>query len=260
MSELYAGPVPVGRVRHSSFHPSHDDGGDHVTTTSAVAQQFRAVPALRLSVLVSVRNEMMRCGLSTMLTDLPSVSSVHDSGDVADTVRLVTGGQFDVLVLSPVVGFDAVEQLTALASQHGFRTLLLLQGLDEQLLTRAASLPVDGFLLESDLTRGSLEDSLLRLAHGDLPMPSSLARRLVAELRRYETSHGERTFLLTPRERQALGLLAEGLSNKQIARRLSISEHGAKRHVANVLAKLNCPNRTLAVAVALRYGLVAQPA
>ena len=56
--------------------------------------------------------------------------------------------------------------------------------------------------------------------------------------------------------RQALVLLAKGMSNKQIARRLNISEHGAKRHVANVLAKLNCPNRTLAVALALRHGLV----
>lgn len=224
-----------------------------------MAQPLRSGPVLRLSVLVSVRNEMMRCGLSTMLADLPTVSSVHDSGDVAETVRMVNDGHFDVLVLSPVVGFEAVEQLTTLAGQHATRTLLLLQGADEQLLTRAASLPVDGFLLESDLTRGSLDDSLLRLSRGDLPMPSSLARRLVAELRRYESSHGERTFLLTPRERQALGLLAEGLSNKQIARRLSISEHGAKRHVANVLAKLNCPNRTLAVAVALRYGLVPEP-
>lgn len=64
--------------------------------------------------------------------------------------------------------------------------------------------------------------------------------------------------MLTPRERQALKLLADGLSNKQIARRLGISEHGAKRHVGNVLAKLNCPNRTVAVTVALNHGLLAE--
>ncbi|MCI4066752.1 LuxR C-terminal-related transcriptional regulator [Micromonospora sp. R77] len=64
--------------------------------------------------------------------------------------------------------------------------------------------------------------------------------------------------MLTPRERQALKLLAEGLSNKQIARRLGISEHGAKRHVGNVLAKLNCPNRTVAVTVALNHGLLTE--
>ena len=228
-------------------------------TTSAAAQTVQTVPAHRFVVLVSVPNEMMRCGLQTMLAGLPSVSAVYDSGDVAETGRLIADEPIEVLVLSPVVGFDAVEQLAALAAQHDVRTLLL-QSTDEQLLTRAAALPVDGFLLEADLTRGSLEDSLLRLSRGDMPMPSSLARRLVAELRRYERSHGERAFLLTPREQQALGLLAEGLSNKQIARRLDISEHGAKRHVANVLAKLNCPNRTLAVAVALRYGLVTEPA
>lgn len=231
-----------------------------MTLASETPLPTSTVPPLRLSVLVSVRNEMARCGLRTMLVGLPSVSVVQDSGTVAETTALLAGGSPDVLVLSSAMGLPAVEELLAVAGQHEVRSLLLLPGTDEQLPTRAAALPVGGFLLASELTRGSLEDSLLRLVRGDLPMPGALARRLMAELRRYESSHGERTFLLTPREQQALGLLAEGLSNKQIARRLSISEHGAKRHVANVLAKLNCPNRTLAVAVALRYGLVPQPA
>ncbi|MFD0626787.1 response regulator transcription factor [Streptomyces sanglieri] len=62
--------------------------------------------------------------------------------------------------------------------------------------------------------------------------------------------------LTHPREQQVLALLAQGFSNKQIARRIGISEHGAKRHVTNLLAKLNSPNRTLAVALALQEGLV----
>lgn len=53
--------------------------------------------------------------------------------------------------------------------------------------------------------------------------------------------------------------MAEGLSNKQAARRLQISEHGVKRLVGNVLAKLNCPNRTLAVVRAIEDGLLAGP-
>ncbi len=64
---------------------------------------------------------------------------------------------------------------------------------------------------------------------------------------------------LTRREREVLQALSEGLSNKQIARRMAISEHGAKRHVANIMAKLNCPNRTLAVSKALREGLCPPP-
>jgi DNA-binding NarL/FixJ family response regulator len=64
---------------------------------------------------------------------------------------------------------------------------------------------------------------------------------------------------LTPREREALTLLAEGLMNKQIARQLRISDHGAKRLVASVLVKLSSPNRTLAVVTALREGLLDPP-
>ena len=64
---------------------------------------------------------------------------------------------------------------------------------------------------------------------------------------------------LREREEQVLALIEQGLSNKQIAKCLSISQHGAKRHVANVFAKLNCPNRTLAVALALRDGIIEDP-
>lgn len=215
----------------------------------------------RLRVLVSVPNEMVRCGLSTMLLDAPSVGDVQGCGDLKVATRLLASRQFDVLVLSPLPCPEAAERLAVLASERGTKPLLLLHSPDEQLLSRAASMPVAGFLHENDLTRASLEDALCQLARGELPMPSSLARRLLARLRRFEAAHahGDRSFLLTPREQQVLQLLAEGLSNKQIARRLGISEHGAKRHVANVLAKLNCPNRTLAVAMALRYDLVSQP-
>ncbi|MCY0931861.1 helix-turn-helix transcriptional regulator [Streptomyces sp. H27-H1] len=64
--------------------------------------------------------------------------------------------------------------------------------------------------------------------------------------------HRDRNATLTPRERETPHLLVEGLSNKLIARRLRISEHGAKRLVANVLAKMNCPNRTQAARDQLR--------
>ncbi|MFK0156900.1 response regulator transcription factor [Streptomyces sp. NPDC090499] len=62
---------------------------------------------------------------------------------------------------------------------------------------------------------------------------------------------------LTPRELQVLRLVAQGLSNKQVSRQLQISEHGVKQLVGNVLAKLNCPNRTLAVVRAMEDGLLA---
>jgi len=64
------------------------------------------------------------------------------------------------------------------------------------------------------------------------------------------------TETLTPRERQVLGMMAEGLGNKEIAWRLQISEHTVKFHVSSILAKLNASSRTEAVAQGLRTGLV----
>ncbi|MFJ9011595.1 response regulator transcription factor [Streptomyces canus] len=61
---------------------------------------------------------------------------------------------------------------------------------------------------------------------------------------------------LTEREGETLEFMAAGMSNRQIARDMGITEHGVKRHVAHIFAKLNCRNRTTAVAVALRLGLV----
>jgi DNA-binding NarL/FixJ family response regulator len=61
---------------------------------------------------------------------------------------------------------------------------------------------------------------------------------------------------LTEREAETLEFMAAGMSNRQIARDMGITEHGVKRHVAHIFAKLNCRNRTTAVAVALRLGLV----
>jgi DNA-binding NarL/FixJ family response regulator len=64
---------------------------------------------------------------------------------------------------------------------------------------------------------------------------------------------------VTARERQVLSLLAEGLTNRQIAQRLVVSEHTVHRHVTNILRKLDLPSRTAAAALAVRAGLAEKP-
>ncbi|MEV6767378.1 response regulator transcription factor [Nocardia sp. NPDC051030] len=207
-----------------------------------------------LSVLVVLPNEISRWGITSMLHSLPQVRTVRGCTDFREALPLLEGHPFDIAIVS-ADGVEEFEQVAAVAANRDVQTLALLRDAGDEAVAQAATLVADGFLLDSVVDSKALEDALLRLRRGDLALPPSLARGLIMELRRRDQPCTG-SFRLTPREQQTLTLLAEGLSNKQIGRRLGISIHGAKRHVANVLAKLNCSNRTLAVTYAIRDGLL----
>jgi DNA-binding NarL/FixJ family response regulator len=100
-----------------------------------------------------------------------------------------------------------------------------------------------------DAPAAELRAAVAAAAHGFAAVPAGLAHRQGA-------GGAAETEPLTPREREVLELLGQGLSNRRIARRLAISEHTAKFHVASVLAKLGVASRTEAVTLGLRRGLI----
>lgn len=213
--------------------------------------EFKPTPSVRL--LIVHPHEMVRRGLEAMAAELEMVGEVSVFPSVEAARRGRAWTRTDVLICQST----ATETLVTTGCPHSMKVLSLMEGSEDQHLAAAAESPADGFLLTTDLTAGSLADSLVRLQCGEMPLPASLSRWLLGQLRTRTVSRSDRLYLLTPREYETLHLLAQGMSNKQIARALSISQHGAKRHVANVIAKLNCPNRTLAVALALREGIIA---
>jgi DNA-binding NarL/FixJ family response regulator len=212
-------------------------------------------PVTRVRVVALHHSEVVRRGLGSMLSMLPSVD-VTDYEDAATTAALADAGSADVLIVPPEWGDHEFHGLReSLAGSHP-KVLVLLRDHDHAAVQRALAVHADGFLLESELTSVTLDKTLSRVLHGEVPMPAFLAREMLTRLRTQETRPARRPFLLTQRELQTLSLLVDGLSNKQIARRLGVSENGAKRHVASVLAKMNCQNRTVAVALVLREGLL----
>jgi DNA-binding NarL/FixJ family response regulator len=221
-------------------------GADHVRCTG-------------LRVLVTLENDVVRWGLCSMLDALPTVRQATGCGTSHEALDLLSASDRDVVIASAALQDDALAKVSATVREAGAKLLLMLQDPNDEALARAAVQHADGFLLEMAMTPETLQDTLDRLQRNEMPMPATLARGLLSMVRRHDQGPARGPFL-TPREQQTLDLLVDGYSNKQIARRLGISEHGAKRHVANVLAKLNCPNRTLAVAMALRDGLVGSPA
>jgi DNA-binding NarL/FixJ family response regulator len=212
----------------------------------------------KLNVLVTAENHVSRYGVSAMLLALPRVGCQEGCGDFTTALESIRGNRFHVLVLSLGFGEEQCGRLAVAAIESDVKVLLLLDSSAPQHAARVGKIPLDGFLVQNELTIEMLDDALLRVMKGELPMPSKLARELLTHVvwGKVVRPPPPRRVALTPSEQQTLSMLAEGMSNKQIARRLGISEHGAKRHVANVLAKLNCPNRTTAAVIAIQAGIL----
>jgi DNA-binding NarL/FixJ family response regulator len=116
-----------------------------------------------------------------------------------------------------------------------------------------------GFLLK-DVTAERLFDAVRVIAAGDALLAPAVTRRLIAEFatlhRRPDAPPAAAIAALTPRETQVLRLVAEGLSNPEIASRLTVTEETVKTHVSRILTKLGLRDRTQAVVTAYETGLV----
>jgi DNA-binding NarL/FixJ family response regulator len=142
----------------------------------------------------------------------------------------------------------------------GTAVVLLARSLDRDRLRSMLKLPITAVLRDQDLSVRMLEKVLAGLAKGTVSMPGDTTRQLLALAVGGPASTGPMAApALTARETEALHGMADGMTNRQIARRLRITEHGAKRHVANILAKLNCNNRTMAVTIAIRHRMIPEP-
>ncbi|MBI4202645.1 MAG: response regulator transcription factor [Chloroflexi bacterium] len=150
------------------------------------------------------------------------------------------------------LGWDPEEALEDLAEvQEGSPPVLALAA-EEAHAAEAWAAGVRG-LLPREASAGTIAVALHALAGGLAVLAPGLAAALLAPRHPQEASLPED---LTPRERQVLSLLAEGLSNKAIAGRLGVSDHTVKFHLNAILGKLGAQSRTEAVVLATRLGLI----
>lgn len=207
-------------------------------------------------VIVLHRNEVIKKGLEKILAENPEVFQAKscDSWPRALALLSCDVDHPTVLIASRSLVGDDIGWRDAVASS--VKVLLLLDDLERPDHVPGGEVLADGFLVESALSTRSLADALDQLRRGQVPMPSTMARSLLSEVTRLRELSKMHQVQLTPRELETLRLLVDGLSNKQIAGKLQIGVNGVKRHVSNLLGKLNCPNRTRAAAYAVYAGLV----
>ncbi|MCG5214578.1 response regulator transcription factor [Streptosporangium sp. KLBMP 9127] len=223
--------------------------------TELVWESFDERISVRLSVGVVCENEILRFGLKAALAELSIVDVVRELPIKPALSAAESFQGIDVIVVS-YTEWDAALSVVPVARSASQRVLVFM---DDEMVKdplKLASLRPDGFVLQRELTTQGLEEALLKVARSETPMPPEILTNIFDTVGGITEASRLRSVELTAREQDALRLLIGGLSNKEIAKRLSISLHGVKRLVGNILLKLNCPNRTQAVALAMKHGLV----
>jgi DNA-binding NarL/FixJ family response regulator len=221
---------------------------------------------MTIRVVVADDQEIVRAGFSALLDTQPDITVVGSAADGEEAVRVCRGQRPDVVVMDvrmPTMdGIEATRRLVADEDDGAgaVRVLMLTTfDLDEHVYDALAA-GASGFLLK-DLPAERLFDAVRVVASGEALLAPTVTRRLIGEfarmrprLPRGRADAGLRE--LTPRETEVLSLVAEGLSNTEIADRLVVSEETIKTHVSRVLMKLGLRDRTQAVVIAYESGLV----
>jgi DNA-binding NarL/FixJ family response regulator len=155
-------------------------------------------------------------------------------------------------------GIEATRQLTS-ADGDGPRIVILTTFDLDDYVYDALRAGASGFLLK-DIRAEQLFDAVRVIAAGEALLAPTVTRRLIHEFARHrprtDSSRDAKLATLTPRETQVLRLIAEGLSNPEIAARFTVTEETVKTHVSRMLAKLGLRDRTQAVITAYETGLV----
>ena len=222
---------------------------------------------MTIGIVVADDHEVVRAGFAALLDTQPDFTVLGTAADGGEAVRVCRDLRPDVVLMDvrmpSLDGIEATRQLAgaelADAGDPGPRVLILTTfDLDEYVFD-ALRAGASGFLLK-DVTAERLFDAVRVIAAGEALLAPAVTRRLISEFTRLRpvsgTPRSAALSALTPRETEVLRLVAEGMSNPEIARRLVVTEETVKTHVSRILAKLGLRDRTQAVVAAYETGLV----
>ncbi|MEU5421961.1 response regulator [Streptomyces sp. NPDC001407] len=205
-----------------------------------------------IRVLLVDDHPVVRRGLRAMVDELPEVTAVGEAADGAEALGLLDGGiRPDVVLMdlqmgAGMHGVEATRRITALPDPPAV-LILTTYSTDADILA-AVEAGATGYLLK-DAPPEDVAAAVHAAARGETVLAPPVAARLLGRVRAGRPA-------LSPREAEILGLLAEGLANKQISRRLFISEATVKTHLVHIYGKLGVDSRTAAIAAGLAQGLI----
>ncbi|MGO9558419.1 MAG: response regulator [Acidimicrobiales bacterium] len=205
-----------------------------------------------LKVFLLDDHEVVRAGIRGLLEADGNIEVVGEAGTAEDAVRRVPALRPDVAVLDVrLPDGDGVEVCRELRSRMPeLRCLMLTSFADDDALFAAIMGGASGYMLKQ--IRGTdLVSAIKRVGQGESLIDPALTKRVLDRLRT-GPEQDQRLARLSDQERKILDLLAEGLTNRQIAERLYLAEKTVKNYVSNLLTKLGMSRRTEAAAFAAR--------
>jgi DNA-binding NarL/FixJ family response regulator len=219
-------------------------------------------PPQAVRIVVADDHHVVRTGFAALLDTQPDFAVVGTACDGTEAVQICRELSPDVVLMDvrmPVMdGIEATRQLAG-SGRPGPRILILTTFDLDRYVYDALCAGASGFLLK-DVTAERLFEAVRVIAAGEALLAPAVTRRLISEFTRLrprpEALATGALATLTPRETQVLRLVAEGLSNPEIAARLVVTEETVKSHVSRMLAKLGLRDRTQAVVTAYELGLV----
>ncbi|MFJ3621101.1 response regulator [Streptomyces iakyrus] len=207
-----------------------------------------------IKVLLVDDHQVVRRGLRTFLEVQDDIEVVGEAADGAEGVDRAEELKPDVILMDVKMpgmdGVDALRRLRELASPA--RVLVVTSFTEQRTVVPALRAGAAGYVYK-DVDPDALAGAIRSVHAGHILLQPEVAGALLAQ---EETNAGTgRAGSLTEREREVLGLIADGRSNREIARALVLSEKTVKTHVSNILMKLDLADRTQAALWAVRHGV-----
>ncbi len=208
----------------------------------------------RIGVVIVDDHPVVRQGLRTFLETQKDLEILGEAENGEEALERIAESVPDVvlmdLVLPGIDGIEATRRVRELSPST--KVIVLTSFADDEKVFPAIKAGAAGYLLK-DVEPPQLAEAIRAVYRGEALLHPTVAARLMQEVSSEDRQAPGGT--LTPRELEVLRLVARGMSNKEIAKELTVSEKTVKTHVSNVLAKLHLADRTQAALYAVRRGL-----
>ena len=209
-----------------------------------------------IKVLIVDDHRVVRQGLRTFLEIQDGIAVVGEAGDGAEAAQRAAEVNPDVILLDLVMpGIDGVGAMELLRKQGSTARVLVVTSFgDRRMIVPAIRAGARGYVYK-DVDPQALATAVRAVHAGHILLEPEVVAALVDGAGAQTAQRRDDEFPLTAREREVLGLIARGQSNREIARSLVLAEKTVKSHVSNILMKLGCADRTQAALWAVRHEL-----